>query len=455
MLTVDSLKKSGYETADLSFFPKWKRDDPRQTPAEHACEMIMRPLPFCHYGFGVKDGLTLRAWDLFGLERLMRIRQLAFVKHPFVMHLDGTVEEGLCFDHSRGMHVLDVMSVITLIAENNRRQLERLHPAAFNLLRLAALTHDTLTPAGGDTVKMIDPDAFDEDARYHQLFSDMLGRERRHALCRELGFHWMDVDKAVQGKGLFGTLLDMADKTGYVTRDAGQFLQYCRGTEAGRAYFEEYPQIQRLVKADPWIGAWWESVRVDGETAWVDDGERLGRFLELRLRLFRGLYYHDLRTRDFVLPIVVTDYLYRTGRLKRAELLEMSDEQLEVRLAEFCGVPLHGMHKIAPVEMATERFVHMTEARHRERQLLIQGTPFVFVENIAAPLKPAMKFLVRGKNGPDQFHRVYREEAKRLHELCDIRKPIRLCYFKEDRIPKEHRKALLAYRREQAGLGRV
>jgi hypothetical protein len=456
MLTVESLKKSGHKTADLMLFPKWKKNDPRTSEALLGCTMNLSPLPFAHHGFGVKDdGLVMRTWDAFGLERLMRVRQLAFVKHPFVLNLDGSVEESLCFDHSRGIHVLDVMSVISLIAENNRPQLERLHPAAFDLLRLAALTHDTLTPAGGDTIKMIDPEAFDEDASYHQLFSDMEGREARHALCRELGFYWMDVDKIVQGKGLFGTLLDMADKSGYVTRDAGQFLQYCRGARSGRAYFEEYANIEKLVRSDPWIGAWWESVRVDGDTAWVDDGERLGRFLELRLRLFRGLYYHDKRTRDFVLPLVVTEYLYRTGQLKRADLLEMSDEQLEARIADFCGVPLHGMRKIAPVEMATEKFTQLVDARNRERQLLIQGTPFVLIENIASPLKPATKFLVRGRKGPDQFHRVFREETKRLYELCENRQPYRLCYFKEDRIPDSHRKALLKHRREQAGLDRA
>ena len=453
MLTVDSLKKNGHQTADLSYFPRWKRDDPRESATLLACTMNMGPLPFCHHGFGVKDGgLVTDVWTAFGLERLMRVRQLGYVKHPFVINLDGSVEEGLRFDHTRGMHVLDVMSVIMLIAENNRPQLERLHPRAIELLRFAALTHDTLTPAGGDTIKPIDPNGFDEDACYHRLFSDLPGREERHALCRELGFAWTAAEEIVHGNGLFGTLLDMADKIGYVSRDAGQFIDYCRRGER-RLYFPEYPHIAKLVKEDPWIGAWWESVRVDGDLTWVEDGERLGRFLELRLRLFKGLYFHERRTMDIVLPYVVTEFLYRSGRLKRDELLRMSDEQLEERIAEFCGVELIALRKVAPAEMKMESFADEVSARHRERRLIIDGIPFVHVENIGAPLKPALKFLVRGPNGPDLFRRVYRDKTKEIEELCKVKKPFRLCYFREDVLTREHRKALLAFRRERAGLG--
>jgi hypothetical protein len=54
---------------------------------------------------------------------------------------------------------------------------------------------------------------------------------------------------------------------------------------------------------------------------------------------------------DIVLPYVVTEFLYRSGRLKRDELLRMSDEQLEERIAEFCGVELIELRKVAPAEM--------------------------------------------------------------------------------------------------------
>ena len=454
MLTIESLKERKQEVDDVTFFPRWKKNDPDESQTYLAHTMNVLSLPFSHHGFGVKDdGLVIKTWIAFGLERLKRVRQLGFVKHPFMMSLDGAIEEGLCFNHSRGNHVLDVMSVLTLMAFNNRTKLEREHPAALNLLRVAALTHDALTPAGGDTIKGIDPEAFDEDAAYYRLFAEMAGREERHALCRELGFNWPDAERTVIGHGLFGQLLDMADKISYVGRDTRQFLDYCKGSYERKGYFPEYQRIAQLVKEDPWICGWWESVRIDQDRAWVEDSERLGRFLELRLRMFRGLYYHGKRTMDIVLPVVVSGFLYKTGKLNRDKLLAMSDEQLENVIAEFCGVDHLDLRKVAPAEMKMESFATEREARDREKQYIILGHPFVHMENIRTPLKPsANKFYVRRGKLPEAFSTVFPKKAKELEELCVIDKPFRLCHFTETCLPSSHRKDLLRYRREQVGL---
>jgi len=344
MLTIDSLAKRGHQAEDLSYFPCWKKEEAAlETKVLRSCDMNIMSLPYCHHGFGIKDGgLTLKAWVSFELERLHRVRQLAFVKHPFVLSMAGDIDEGLCFDHSRGMHVLDVMSVITLIAENNRSELPLSHRTLtpiYNTLRLAALTHDALTPAGGDTIKTLDPEALDEDAHYFDLFRDPETSEERIALCVKYGVNIHDLTETVQGKGLAGTVLDMADKTAYVARDTSQFMNYCFASRRRKIHFPEYASIAKLVEKDPWICGWWESVRVKRDYAWVEDGERLGRFLELRLRMFRGLYYHGKRTMDIILPVVVAGHLYASGQLTRADLLQMSDEQLERRIAKFCGVP--------------------------------------------------------------------------------------------------------------------
>ncbi len=450
MPTVDSLARESHLHDDLVFAPR----------AENASDFIMMlsPLPFSHPDFGVKDGgLTLDIWNAFRLERLMHVRQLAFTQHPFILDMDGTIDEGAHFTHTRGGHVLDVMAVLSLIADNNRETLP-FHGSSSptRLLRVAGLVHDALTPAGGDAIKMIDPVGLDEDANFPRIFYGASASENEpERACRELGVSKRELAEVILGKGTLGTLLDMADKISYVARDTGQFLGFCQDGPNREPYFPEYPHVAELVRKDPWICGWWESVRVKRDYAWVEDGERLGRFLELRLRMFRGLYLRGPRTMDFVLPITVAGYLYRSGKLDREDLLRMTDLDLDRRIAKFCGLREQWeLHKLSRKEATMETFPKEEDARTRERELVASGRPFVFREDIQKPLKPATHLLVRrpGRASLERFRDAYPEKTEELKTLCKHERPYVVCSFRENTLPPEHRTALLAYRREQVGL---
>ena len=87
---------------------------------------------------------------------------------------------------------------------------------ALQHLSVAALTHDIFTPAGGDSTKLLYPAMFDEDANYKDLFVTAGWK----TLQGKYSFDEQLILQTVQGKLYFGQILDLADKLGYVSRDA-------------------------------------------------------------------------------------------------------------------------------------------------------------------------------------------------------------------------------------------
>jgi hypothetical protein len=123
-------------------------------------------IPYMGIGFIIPDGGlvvdTIRAANLF---RLGGIGQLGLLHAP-IIGSGITSSISMLYRHDRYVHSLCVGFICNMIAEN-----VGLSQNLINHAVVAGLTHDTLTPAGGDTVKRIDPEAFDEDQNYNDLFS--------------------------------------------------------------------------------------------------------------------------------------------------------------------------------------------------------------------------------------------------------------------------------------------
>ncbi|MEK7201872.1 MAG: hypothetical protein AAB737_04530, partial [Patescibacteria group bacterium] len=283
---------------------------------------VIAHLPFSGVGYVIKEnGLTEQTVNVFGLGRLGGIGQLGYLQDPSVSEY-GTKAYTLPFHHTRYAHVLDVRVLASLMAVNSR--LPRLWR---NTLAVAALTHDARTPAGGDTTKLIDPEAFDEDEHYPEVLEETDWEElrMRYRLSPQL------LIDTVQGKGALGQLLDIADKCAYVSRD----LAVCQWRDGGESPFYPVPQwfhpFRALIAQSPEVCSIWDCVRVNHEgTVYFTDAKRLGEFLLVRALLFRELYLHPAaRFKEFLLSGFLGKFFYERGELTRDQLLMMTDRDLE------------------------------------------------------------------------------------------------------------------------------
>ena len=127
--------------------------------------------------------------------------------------LSGIKGSGTLFAHTRYLHTHDAHALAFLLARNNG-----LSQDDENHLRVAALTHDALTPAGGDSIKLVAPALLDEEANYPKLFE----RPGWESLKNEFQLSEERLQAIVRNQGTLGVLLDFADKIfhiGPVSRD--------------------------------------------------------------------------------------------------------------------------------------------------------------------------------------------------------------------------------------------
>ena len=336
-------------------------------------------------------GFVAEAVRTFGVTRLSYIRQLAFLHDPIETDETGTqVINGTTYTHTRYAHVLDVMAIATLMGTN-----VDLSRTELMTLRLAVITHDALTPAGGDTTKRVDPQAFDEDAHYGRLL------EREWSHLRD-GYA-IDPDlliATVQGEGIHGDLLDLADKIAYISRDTEAFV---RSTPPEGLICDQsrLVDIQRLLDAHPTICDLWDAVRVRDGRVCVADGDRLTAFLTLRAHLFRSFYHHaGTRFLEFLLSSVVITYLYETGRVTVTDLLTWTDEELERTIAREFDLPsFHLMDTAIFGTPLVESFPTEELARARERELIEQEQAIVFVETFAGRCTSGTHLMVEDDHG--------------------------------------------------------
>lgn len=274
----------------------------------------------------VRDGGLCEDLErLFELRRLQDVRQLGFLQAPWFAGLAYGSEIS---EHNRFLHSLDVMAIATVIAHNLGLD-ERL----MNTVRTAAFSHDMGTPAGGDSVKAVDPPAFDEDARYPELIERFDYRPvfKRHGVDRELLF------ETIMNRGLLGEVLDIADKLAYVARDlhaCEPYLNY------GLKHMDQYglESLFSILQLNPNVCGLWDAVENIGDRAVISDPSRLAVFLRVRTLLFRELYYHpNARFGEYLVSRMLVKALYDKGTLTRDQLIEMRDFELERILDEEYG----------------------------------------------------------------------------------------------------------------------
>lgn len=332
---------------------------------------------------------TCIALDVF---RLQYIRQLGFLHDPVINEAPAHRGMVIRFGHTRYMHSLMVMSIASLIG----RQVG-LSEYDLRHLQIAALTHDVLTPAGGDSIKPIDFKAFDEDIHYPEIFRN---NPEWEAVRDRFGLDEGLLSATVLGEGVLGHILDIADKTAYTAHDVEEYLmgdhdpRTFRSIIAPESVLSIFDLKQSLGSGS--CGLWDKVALIDGRIV-ITDAEKLVGFLKLRALMFRHLYYNPLaRYREQMLAFLILEPLYHTGTITREMLLRMNDSGLDDYLSKLTGhydLRMEISHtEVSPV---IEMFATEEEARERIQSLYQEDSGLLFMlEVIPRVSEKALRYLV-------------------------------------------------------------
>lgn len=283
-------------------------------------------IPYTHVSYQIRyDGMLEQVMKASNLWRLAGIGQLGFIHQPEASRL-GMEAMASRFGHDRFMHSCHAAAIAGLILANHEGVLGRdecLHGLVGTLL------HDLMTPAGGDTIKLLNRQAFDEDRNFGMLFMQdaWLTASRRYGLRNDRLLAIVDEIDEV------GKIKDIADKIAYVCLDAWMMVTATRYVERDGSC-PTYDAVHRHLEEHPFVGDVWECVRVvDGQVAFTD-ARRLAAFLKLRALMFRDLYHNpETRYPQFVYVECILRHLYKTGRLTARQLLTEHDNFI-IRLME-------------------------------------------------------------------------------------------------------------------------
>lgn len=412
--------------------PKWIQNLPQKnrrfirnqhllTSEEIEPFAILASLPFSGFGYIVEeDGLTERVIKEFGLQRLSGIRQLGSLHYPTIKH-DGAEMLVREFPHNRFVHSLDVRAVGKLILHNNRR-VEIEH----TLLDIAALTHDTLTPAGGDSIKWIDQKLFDEDAHYPELMEKVNWKKFPEAPKNSTKL----LPQIILNRGVLGSVLDIADKIAYVARDLCAF--YIEGPK-----LDGYEEIKFLLNAHRQPCSIWSSARIENDQLYFIQKERLINFLMVRATLFSKLYQNpSSRFKEMFVKTFVEKRLYGTGKLTRDQLLQMQDIHLYNMIDDEIGVPFMEQF-IGLKNEKLETFQILADAEKRKHELIKKKRTVLIIEKAFAA-KAGLHFKVLTKNGLQPLSEAEPEAAALIRQTIqpDYKYGLHYLDTHSDELPK-------------------
>lgn len=407
-------------------------------------------MPYTGLGMVIlEDGFLREVDEALGIARLGGIRQLASLHDPTVRS-DSWRQFPQSFDHTRYVHSVDTCALASIIGTACGLAEQEL-----TLLRLAAQSHDVLTPAGGDTIKDIDPEGLDEDHNYPEVFS----KPGWPKLRGKYGISEALLAETILGKGLLGSILDAADKLAYVGRDLSNFLyQNPPGTQVNEDFPELYDRITALLNINPYPCSIWDCAeKRDGQLVFTD-ADRLADFLRMRALMFRILYDNgSARFREAGLVIPLAKILYEDGTLTRKMLLAMNDMQLFDILNEKLGFPGRVMSVVSYSEdPRCDEFETFQEALAFEQE--IARSELETMTHCEVAHKPSTgclkKFNVVRNGKVMAFSEAYPSHAWDIEEIFYNRNHFRVFSYKLGEVCRNEatKKRLLANRNKRISL---
>jgi hypothetical protein len=355
----------------------------------------------------VYGGLCEEVYRQFNLNRLERIKQLGFLNQPSYnnyYHYRQSLSDG-----TRFLHSLDTMAIGTVIGHNLELSESKMHR-----LRTLLLSHDAAMPAGGDSVKLVDPVGLDEDTNYRHVVAKADFRR----LKAEFGVTPESLLGGIHNHGLLGEVLDIADKLAYIARDIHKCLHHL---EAGANNDQlGLRTLLLLLKRFPYVCSVWDCVEEQAGHAVFTSVPRLAAFLKVRVLMFRELYYHpEARFGEYLMSRLFVKDLFRRGLITVERLLEIDDSEL-IRLLDMRYGSGAILDTCSSDKSRCNAFRTPEEAREFVETLKKGGHSFWLVDDNRRAIKTGTNLLVRGRTGPITLGEADRGLARELDEMATM-----------------------------------
>lgn len=283
-------------------------------------------LPYTKIVYGCTEGgIVHHLHDVFNLHRLYSVRQLGFLIFPLKPNVIT-----MPIPHSRGLHHLDTAAVGLSIVRNNYELQEH-----ENTLEAALCSHDACTPAGSDTTKYIDRKAFDEELNFNVLFQNPGWNIIRDVY----GIDEKLLYDTVCGIGIYGEVLDIADKIAYTARDAAYFIGSRIGAEYRSGDIELFQKARQIMRETPDFLSLWNDILIHKGDMVFTNPKALARFLQIRAIMTAELYKKgSARIVENVLARKLIKIPYDAGEITAKDLLSWNDATLEQFLRNKYGI---------------------------------------------------------------------------------------------------------------------
>jgi len=395
---------------------------------------IVPTVPYTNIGYIILDnGIISDTIKTFRLERLFNIRQLGFMMNPTLRNLNLAFNAS-GFNHTRGEHSLDVVVFMRLIMMNNPEITKYK-----NLLSIAGVSHDALTPAGSDTTKLIDLELFDEDTHYPELFQ----MEEWPSLRNRYFVYEEELTEVILNKGIIGQLLDISDKLGYTSRDTWMFAGKF-GLLENEFKTPGYIRIEKLLKEAPKFCNVWKDVKIKNDKMTIGGGIRLGRLLTLKTLMAVELYNNPTsRYLEYMFSKRIIKLLFNNGTITRKQLLRWNDTQLEEKIWEFLGCRYYPTHF---EKSSYEKFKDGETRQIRIAELKTNNSVIAIPDDfVSVATKTGVdKFSVKRKSKIMTFREAFPEKAKEIEKIMTIESSygLYIINFGDLNVPKNKYKYL-------------
>lgn len=355
------------------------------------------------------------------IRRLKGVSQLGFL----VNNTENRRRDG--FFYTRYEHTLTV----TEIGEGILRQ-NGVNEDTINLAVAASMLHDVATPSFGDATQALDPLELDEEDHWADAINTRITTLlNRYHISKE------QIDAIIHNRGILGKVLDIADRTAYVSEDLDQWANgsfrrfeswfWSPDLEAlPEEYRMDYFTYTNLIRR---MGDIYEDVMIDQDTqdVYFKDVEKLRPFLYYRAALHAGMYMHPLNIgretmfAEMLRPFYTRDEtqaMQDPARLSPSKLRRMTDYELEDHIHEHGSreqwavyAHLRFFHWVS----SFEKFDTLEQASRRADEIARTGARVVGIQEVKG-FNPSTDFRVMDKQG-----RVlpYREADPEGTELID------------------------------------
>jgi hypothetical protein len=405
-------------------------------------------LPYASLGYGIKGQFFQELVDTFNLHRLCGIKQLAFLRHPVLGIQTSPTHKH--FPHTRYTHSLDVGVLMGIFLEilsvQKMKEGRRDQMYFFDFSKtamVAGFLHDILTPAGGDTMKTIDPMGFDEDTHFNEIFTELQCKNffEKHNIDTNLLYG------TVLNKGLLGKFLNIADKIAYVSRDVFYYTGGHTKHDHSAIQDEGFQAINQLITEQKYITSLWRNITlIKGEPCFkgFQVVQKVGAFMQLRARMFKHMYYHEqAQFPERALAWFVMNEMYNTT-ITRSDLLSMQDRELEKHIDDYTDIPFFASRCLQEVLPQVKMFTSKEDAQCFITELKSTGTFVSFYEKFESRTKNGIKdFFIFHKNKIGTLYDFDKSTAFDIEKTMNFPEMHRVYFFNTNELPMGYREKII------------